>query len=205
MIRNEILASLKSTPVEIPDPKKRVRKYKDPTAQFTSRLVASKGEVFRVENLSMGFETLGELFKQIGIHTVVAHRESPLDDPGLASVFPEQTWYFAGDEDDYRGVCASADAGLTSAAYALAETGSLVIVPGTNHSRLTSLLPPVHIVMLPESKIISSIYDWVALRPERLPSNLVLISGPSKTADIEQTLVVGVHGPKRLIVIVHPE
>jgi L-lactate dehydrogenase complex protein LldG len=67
------------------------------------------------------------------------------------------------------------------------------------------LLPPVHFVLLPESRILPSIFDWSAQLPDPLPSNVVLVSGPSKTADIEQTLVVGVHGPKRLIVIVHPE
>ena len=67
------------------------------------------------------------------------------------------------------------------------------------------MLPPIHFVLLPESRIIPSIFDWVKLVPEVLPSNPVLVSGPSKTADIEQTLVVGVHGPKRLIVIVYPD
>ena len=169
------------------------------------RLQASAGEVYRVNSLDEGLEKLGDLFRELDVKMVVAQRETPLDRIDFPASFPDQTWHFAGGENDFREVCAQADAGLTSAAVALAETGTLVLEPGPAQSRLASLLPPVHFVLLPESRILPSIFEWSAQLPDSLPSNVVLVSGPSKTADIEQTLVVGVHGPKRLIVIVYPD
>ncbi|ARU55682.1 hypothetical protein OLMES_1607 [Oleiphilus messinensis] len=96
------------------------------------------------------------------------------------------------------------DAAITEAHGAIAETGTLVIIPGPEEPRLMSLVPPVHVVLLRKSKIIDT-FDQL-LEQENwseagLPTNVLLISGPSKTADIQQTLAYGAHGPKSLIVI----
>jgi L-lactate dehydrogenase complex protein LldG len=203
--RDDILSRLKRTPLEMPSIEKRNREYPDLAAQFTKRLEDSNGEVYRVDDLNLGFLKLRNLFEEFQVKFVATHRVPPLDAIDLPEEFPKQTWYISGEVEDYRSLCARADVGLTTADFALAETGSLVISAGSSRSRLTSLLPPIHIVLLPESRILPSLFDWIALRPENLPSNLILISGPSKTADIEQTLVVGVHGPKQLIVIVYPD
>lgn len=203
--RAEILSRLPRTASEIVGGRPLRRAHPDLPALFTERLQAAKGEVYRVQDLNQRVEKLREIFNRLNIEMVAANLEPPLDSTQLRETFPNQRWQFAGESADFRGWCAQADAGLTSAVFALAETGSLVLVPGPTQSRLTSLLPPVHLVLLPESLILPSIFDWVEKRPEKFPSNLVLISGPSKTADIEQTLVVGVHGPKRLIVILYPD
>ena len=204
-IRADILSRLKKNDQNMPVQGTHQRSYPELAAQFTLRLQASAGEVYRVNSLDEGMKKLGELFQEMGVKIVAAQRETPFDRIEFTDSFPDQTWYFAGEVEDFRGVCAQADAGLTSAAFALAETGTLVLEPGPVQSRLTSLLPPIHFVLLPESRILPSIFEWSARLPESLPSNVVLVSGPSKTADIEQTLVVGVHGPKRLIVIVYQE
>jgi L-lactate dehydrogenase complex protein LldG len=106
---------------------------------------------------------------------------------------------------DLRSFCATADVGLTGADMALAETGSVLLKMNAGQSRFISLLPPVHIAMLPASKIVPDIYTWAANRTGDMPSQLVIISGPSKTADIEKTLVIGVHGPKRFIIILYDD
>jgi L-lactate dehydrogenase complex protein LldG len=93
--------------------------------------------------------------------------------------------------------------GLTSAEAAFAETGSIVVSSGPTRSRMVSLLPPIHIALVPTSKLTADIFTWAATRQGDLPANTVFISGPSKTADIEMTLVKGVHGPKRFIVILY--
>jgi L-lactate dehydrogenase complex protein LldG len=96
------------------------------------------------------------------------------------------------------------DAAVTTAAGAVADTGAIILRPGPREPRLMSLVPPVHIAVLPSSAIFPSLDD--AMRAERwaadMPTNLLLISGPSKTADIELTLAFGVHGPKELIVLI---
>lgn len=95
------------------------------------------------------------------------------------------------------------DAGFTTARGAIAETGSLVLWPSPEEPRLLSLVPPIHIALLDRRTIRDTFED--VLREERwaegIPPNALLISGPSKTADIEQTLAYGVHGPKRLVVV----
>jgi len=94
------------------------------------------------------------------------------------------------------------DAGFTTTRGGIAETGGLILWPSPEEPRLLSLVPPVHLALLDTERI----YDtfWQALRAEHwasgMPANALLISGPSKTADIEQTLAYGVHGPKRLVV-----
>ncbi|MGE5517486.1 MAG: LutC/YkgG family protein [Bacteroidota bacterium] len=96
------------------------------------------------------------------------------------------------------------EAGFTTAQGGIAETGTLVLWPNGDEPRLLSLLPPVHIALVRADAIVDNLaglmrgQGWAA----RMPTNVVLVSGPSKTADIEQTLAYGVHGPKELIVLV---
>ena len=95
-------------------------------------------------------------------------------------------------------------ASLTGALGAIAATGSLVLWPTREEPRLMSLVPPVHIALLQASKIEDNLYtfhDKYQWR-ESMPTNALLISGPSKTADIEQVLAYGAHGPKDLVVLI---
>jgi L-lactate utilization protein LutC len=98
---------------------------------------------------------------------------------------------------------AATEVGITSADYALADTGSLVFFSESGESRLLSLLPPCHIAVIESSKIVPSLDDVFRLRP--LPgaesSAMVVVTGPSRTADIEMRLVRGVHGPGEIHVI----
>jgi L-lactate dehydrogenase complex protein LldG len=95
------------------------------------------------------------------------------------------------------------DAGFTDTVGGVAETGGLLLQPGPDEPRLLSLVPPIHVALLRASTIHDTL--WSAVKTlgwgQALPPNALMISGPSKTADIEQTLAYGVHGPKRLIVI----
>ena len=95
-------------------------------------------------------------------------------------------------------------AGVTSCRAAIAETGSLVLWPTAAEPRLMSLLPPIHVALLSASTLVDSLAQLIADQGwvDEMPTNALLISGPSKTADIEQTLAYGVHGPKELIVLV---
>ncbi len=96
------------------------------------------------------------------------------------------------------------DAGITTTLGAIADTGSLIVWPTPEEPRLMSLVPHMHVALLRADQL----YDtfWQAMTENRwadgMPTNALLISGPSKTADIEQTLAYGVHGPKRLVVVV---
>ena len=98
----------------------------------------------------------------------------------------------------------SIDAGITTTLGAIAETGSLILWPSTAEPRLLSLVPPLHIALLRADALYDTFWQVLTRNgwAEGMPTNALLISGPSKTADIEQTLAYGVHGPKRLVVVV---
>jgi L-lactate dehydrogenase complex protein LldG len=96
------------------------------------------------------------------------------------------------------------EAGITAAAGAIAETGALILRPSEKEPRLMSIVPPIHIAVLQADKIYNSLSEVIQKEnwPANMPTNVVLVSGPSKTADIEMTLAFGVHGPKELIVLI---
>lgn len=102
-------------------------------------------------------------------------------------------------------------ASLTAARAAIAETGTLILWPDAQEPRLMSLVPPLHIVLLDAGKIYNTFYEamtseaWADPASGGLPTNALLISGPSKTADIQQTLAYGAHGPKELVVLMLTE
>jgi L-lactate dehydrogenase complex protein LldG len=108
------------------------------------------------------------------------------------------------DRDELQGLCATVDIGITSADYALADTGTLVMLASPQEARLISLLPPAHIAVVPRSRILTGLDELFAIlpRPAEQTSSMVLITGPSRTADIEQILVRGVHGPGKITVII---
>jgi L-lactate dehydrogenase complex protein LldG len=98
--------------------------------------------------------------------------------------------------------------GITGCYCAIAETGTLMLLSGPDTHAATSLLPDTHIAVVPASRILRSLEDaWDLLRRERgaLPRQVAFVSGPSRTADIEMTLVLGIHGPYRVHVILVDE
>jgi L-lactate dehydrogenase complex protein LldG len=105
---------------------------------------------------------------------------------------------------ELRALCATADVGITSADYALADTGTLVLLSSPQEARMISLLPPVHIALVPQERVLTGLDELLTIlpNPATQSSSMVLITGPSRTADIEQILVRGVHGPGEIHVVV---
>jgi L-lactate dehydrogenase complex protein LldG len=94
-----------------------------------------------------------------------------------------------------------ADLGISIATHLVAETGSIVLAASLDEPRSVSLLPPVHVVLAHRSQILPDLFDLFELYSGQLPSCLSIITGPSKTGDIELRLVVGVHGPGEVHVL----
>ncbi len=96
------------------------------------------------------------------------------------------------------------DAAITTTVGGIASSGSLVLWPGVEEPRLMSLVPPVHIALLQAERIHDTFEQMVEAEQwtNQMPTNALLISGPSKTADIQQVLAYGVHGPRELIVLI---
>ena len=123
--------------------------------------------------------------------------------PAPADDLPELcTW--TGPIEDFKDELFQIDAAITTTIGAIAETGAIVLWPDVNEPRLMSLVPPVHIAVLEADRIFNSFCEIMQAEkwPDRMPTNALLISGPSKTADIEMTLAFGVHGPRELIVLI---
>jgi len=182
------------------------RDFGDPAGRFESALTAAKGEVVRAPSLAAALDALGELLRELNARTVVANAEPPLSGARLEQRWPELEWHIVGETaGDLRAFCARADVGLSGADAALAETGSIIVSSGPGRSRLATLLPPAHIALLSTSALTTDIFTWTAAREGGMPANVNIISGPSKSADIEVTLAIGVHGPGRFIVILYTD
>ena len=124
--------------------------------------------------------------------------EKALTQAGLATRGFEQKiddW-----KDDF---FANVDAGFTSSLCGIAHTGTVMLVSSVEEPRSQSLVPPVHFCLFDTRKLYDTFY--AALTGENLvadmPTNIILISGPSKTADIQLTLAFGAHGPRDLVVL----
>jgi L-lactate dehydrogenase complex protein LldG len=107
------------------------------------------------------------------------------------------------DSIERREELASATIGLTGADAALAETGSIVLASGPGRARLASLLPPIHVALVERHRLVDSLAALIRVRPDLATAgaNVVCITGPSRTADIEHTLSRGVHGPGEVHVV----
>jgi L-lactate dehydrogenase complex protein LldG len=138
-------------------------------------------------------------------HTAVASNAPFLSECGIPHLAGVQSGFTS--REELRAACATADFGITSADYALADTGTFVMIASPHEARLISLLPPVHIAVTPASRFLPNLDELFARVP--LPadqaSSMVLITGPSRTADIEQILVRGVHGPGELYAVIVEE
>ncbi len=166
---------------------------------------AVKTEIFWVRE-SDWEKTLVEVAQQKGLSNMLlspqtAHgsrAEKALTQAGLATRGFEQKiddW-----KDDF---FANVDAGFTASLCGIAHTGTVILVSSVDEPRSQSLVPPVHFCLFDTRKLYDTFY--AALTGENLvadmPTNIILISGPSKTADIQLTLAFGAHGPRDLVVL----
>lgn len=96
------------------------------------------------------------------------------------------------------------DAGVTGAEAGIADTGTLVLRPGAHEPRTLSLVPPLHVAVLRASRLYAGLpaaMNAVTAAQDDMPTNLLLVTGPSKTADIQQVLAFGAHGPRELVIV----
>ncbi|HEY8887134.1 MAG TPA: lactate utilization protein C [Gallionella sp.] len=123
--------------------------------------------------------------------------------PSLA----ELPWIQAGIDMQSRPANDHDASGVTAAFCAIAETGTLMMLGGAETSATTSLLPETHVAIVDPNRIVATMEDaWDLLRREfkQPPRTVNFISGPSRTADIEQTVTLGAHGPYRVLLILAP-
>jgi L-lactate dehydrogenase complex protein LldG len=169
------------------------------TELFVRNFENLSGKCFRVPDASSAATTVAKLVQG---STAVASNAPFLRETGIASLAGVATGIT--DRDRLRVACAEAGVGITAADYALADTGTLVLFSSTEEARVISLLPPVHVAVFPASRILTGLDELLSMvpNPSERSSAMVLITGPSRTADIEQILVRGVHGPGKIFAVI---
>ena len=183
----------------------------DPPARFLEELEALGGHGVRVASMEEAREY---------VLSVVRERESKLlvrwDVEELETLGADEPLAEAGvevvvwrDLEDFREVAGKADVGLSTAEWAVAETGTLVLESGPGMGRSVTLLPPTYVAVVPVEKILRTVPEAIekyaeggaAGGAEGLPANVCLHTGPSRSGDIEMSLFVGMHGPGDVHVI----
>ncbi len=169
-------------------------------ARFRELLVEVGGHTYPARDEQEAGAALAEIVERVGARDI-ALSDSPLA-RRLAAGLGAHVKTFDGWRERRRLL--ECDMGISGAQWGIAETGSLVLDSSQEKHRLVSLVPPVHVAILETRTLLTTLGDAFAAalaRPGGLTPTLTLVTGPSRTADIELTLVVGVHGPRELHVL----
>ena len=173
----------------------------DLPGRFCEAVAGVGGQAIRVtDTFDACVETLVHVCRQHGASRAVISADPECN--GLVAALRE-----AGiDAHPLDGIARAADAniGITGAVHGVALTGSVVVDASRAGGRTASLLPPIHVALLRESSLLATpgeVFAQLASHEGSLPSNIVLITGPSRSSDIEMQLTLGVHGPQTLVVL----
>lgn len=213
--RAEILARLRAAPreaVAVRPPRPRLSECALDRAQmierFTAELTAQTGIVHRLADIRDIPPLLAEIARSENVTTVMAATDGiPLDlqawaaTNGVAVLKPNDF----SDREAFREAVFQVDAAVTGADFAVAETGTLALILSADQPRLLTIAPPLHIAIVPAERFVP-VYEHVTEKlyasPDNIPSQVCFITGPSASADIQATAFKGMHGPRKLIVIV---
>ena len=186
----------------------------DLVGPFAAALAALTGEVHHAGSLDEIGDAIASISRVSGASSYLSWDEDAIGCAGLVNALtsrglrrvPYDLPFDQSGRDEHVRALAEIGLGVTGADAALADSGALVLVSGPGRGRLASLLPPVHIALLKRDRLYPSLPALLAARPDLVVagSNLVVIAGPSRTADIEMTLTHGVHGPKHVHAILIP-
>ena len=200
-IRQHLKRSPGAQAATVPDVRLRVPEVAsgDRIEAFTKALEALTGKVYRAGSSGEAVSYAADL---IGERQAVASNSPLLHKLGITALPRVRSGLV--DSEALKQTCAEAAVGVTGVDYALADTGSLVFFASPEEPRLISLLPPVHLAVVESARILTGLDELLERTPlpADITSSMVLITGPSRTADIEQILVRGVHGPGELHVVI---
>jgi len=177
------------------------RPIEDPPARFIEELEALGGHGERVESLDEAREYVLELARERKAKLLLRWDVDELDALAVDAPLREAgvevaVWW---DLADFREIAGRGDIGLSTAAWAIAETGTLVLEGGSGKGRTVTLLPPTYVAVVPVDRILltvpEAIEKYAGGEAGVLPANVCFHTGPSRSGDIEMSLFVGMHGP----------
>jgi L-lactate dehydrogenase complex protein LldG len=215
--RNEILGKLKLTSRKTVPPRPDRPSLRELSLSreelieiFSRNLQQETGIVHRVKDRREALEKLSQIAKEEGLKKVMVTTDDVLAPLNLAAWGKENdvrimTPQDFGDRDSFRDAAfGEADAGVTGADFAVAESGTLGLIHNEDQARLVSLAPILHIAIVPVDRmaaVYEQVIEKVFRKKENLPSQFCFITGPSMTADIRGIPFKGMHGPRKVIVI----
>ncbi len=176
----------------------------EPVARFRQAVENAGGRLYTVTSLALALAKVLQMLREAGARRVLVTGSRFLDESSLLGELQSAGMDATG-ADTGRDEVFQADAGVTGVDYLIAETGSIVLFSRSDQPRTTSLLPPIHIAIADRSQLLPDLFDLFAFQNDPggqgLPASVSLITGPSKTGDIELKLVTGVHGPGEVHVV----
>jgi L-lactate dehydrogenase complex protein LldG len=215
--RDEILRKLKAGPKKgirsrpvLPPLRELSQTKEELIEKFTKNLVEETGVVHRVPDKQAALDKLTEIVQAEGLKKVMVSTDdvvAPLDLPawGKRNNLQVMTPKDFSDRNSFRdAVFNEAEAGITGADFAVAESGTLALIHNQDQARLVSLAPILHIAIVPLERMVpvyERVTEKVFANKEHLPSQCIFITGPSMTGDIQGALFKGMHGPRKLTVI----
>lgn len=175
--------------------------------RFARELEAVGGEVVLARSVQEALASLAAELSQA--RSIVSWERAELE--RLSGLELSEPWRDLGSRlrepaaKDFDQALLAADLGVTGADCAIADTGTLLLSCGVGRPRGVSLAPRTHLALLRQGQLVARLAAALARLPRALPSAVHLVTGPSRTSDIENDLSIGVHGPARVRVIVVPE
>ena len=177
--------------------------------RFSTELAGQTGVVHRASDISDAKRILSEMSKAEGIRSVISSSDDivkslDLQKWGITAGIEVISADSLSERETLKDKAFSLDAGITGADFAVAESGTIGIAAGKSMPRLASIAPPIHIAVIHLGKLFptyeTAMQNYIE-STKAMPSQLVLITGPSSTADIQATPFKGMHGPGKLFVI----
>ena len=170
--------------------------------QFKTRAEAVSAEVHRFETQTAALDFIAGFLRAEGVADAPNQHAVWADCPFLNGIDRQQLAGIAGLQFEItRERAAEARFGISQMDWALADTGTLAQDATAVDKRLVSTLPAIHIALVATAALLPDMPAWLTRVEPETAGYLSLITGPSRTADIERVLTIGVHGPSRLIII----
>lgn len=170
--------------------------------EFEKRAKAVSAEVFRVKTAAEARDVVCNLARFTNAKKVVSVSSPLQEEAGLEEALKSCGIEVYTDQGDIAAHAATADIGLSGVEFGIAETGSVCQDGYAIESRLVSTLPPLHVAFLDSRAIVPGIIEAFEIISRLFDRGYIsFITGPSRTADIERVLTIGVHGPSRFVIV----
>jgi L-lactate dehydrogenase complex protein LldG len=176
-------------------------------ANLKAQLTAAHADVVDATGPGRWRQALVEVCQRYAVQQLILPVLAPFDQLTAWPNGPQLQWFNQEINQLKDALFKTIDAGLTVAEAGITDTGTLVLRSSVAQPRTLSLVPPIHVCFLDQRRLFPSLASALGQQAWQtaMPTNLLFISGPSKTADIQQTLAYGAHGPKVLVVILVDE